>query len=81
MILERDVQVSAGVTLKAGVVLAQGVQVGRGTTLSSGTQALAGTVVGRQCEWLLGGRLPARLPDRSFFDALMPEGARVLDGR
>lgn len=79
--LDRDVTLGACVSLMAGVVLGHGVQVGRNTTLSSGTHALSATVVGRQCEWLLGGRLPAELPDRSFFDQLMPDGARILDIR
>lgn len=78
VILDRDVRLGACVSLMAGVMLGQGVQVGRNSTLSSGTQASAASVVGRQCEWLLGGRLPVHLPDRSFFDELMPDGARVL---
>ncbi|MFJ3116818.1 acetyltransferase [Pseudomonas protegens] len=76
--LDCSVQLGACVTLQAGVTLGRGVEIGRGTTLSAGSFALAGTKVGRHCEWLLGGKLPEVLADKSFYDALMPDGARVL---
>ena len=78
IILDRGVQLGSCVTLLAGVVLGRKVKVGTGTTLSSGSAAADGTQIGRHCEWLLGGRLPPNLPDTSFFDELMPEGARIF---
>jgi len=78
VILDRGVQLGSCVTLLAGVVLGKKVKIGTGSTLSSGCTAADGTQVGRHCEWLLGGRLPPSLPDTSFFDQLMPEGARVF---
>ncbi|MGE8411718.1 MAG: acetyltransferase [Pseudomonas sp.] len=76
--LDCSVQLGACVTLQAGVILGRGVEIGRGSTLSSGSFAMAGTKVGRHCEWLLGGKLPEVLPDKSFYDVLMPDGARIL---
>lgn len=77
--LDQSVTLGACVTLLPGVVLGRAVTIGKGSTLSSGTVAIEGTQVGHHCEWLLGGRLPAELPDQSFYDALMPEGARILN--
>jgi len=76
--LDRSVRLGPCVTLLTCVELGREVNIGRGSTLSSGSFAADGTQVGRHCEWLLGGRLPNVIPDHSFFDALMPEGARIL---
>ncbi len=54
------------------------VEIGQGSTLGAGSVALADTRVGRHCEWLLPGRLPRELPNYSFYDELMPDGARIL---
>ncbi|CAD7381211.1 LbetaH domain-containing protein [Xanthomonas arboricola] len=78
VILDHGVKLGHCVTLRAGVVLANHVQIGSGSTLGAGTFAAPKSQVGKYCEWLLGGKLPARLQDRSFFDALMPEGAHIL---
>ncbi|MFK3791273.1 acetyltransferase [Pseudomonas piscis] len=78
VILDCSVKLGACVTLLAGVTLGRGAEVGKGTTLGVGSLALAGTKIGRHCEWLLGGKLPEVLPDKSFYDALMPDGARIL---
>lgn len=79
VIVEQGVRLGARVTLQAGVQLGRGVEIGRGSTLGSGSIACVGTKVGRHCEWLLPGMLPQELPDRSFYDRLMPDGARILD--
>ncbi|MCD5996851.1 acetyltransferase [Pseudomonas sp. CDFA 602] len=76
--LEHGVRLGACVTLRAGVIVERSVEIGRGSTLSSGSQAAEGAQIGRHCEWLLGGKIPSRLPDYSFFDDLMPEGARIF---
>ncbi|PPU25987.1 acetyltransferase [Xanthomonas arboricola] len=78
VILDHGVKLGHCVTLRPGVVLANHVQIGSGSTLGAGTFAAPKSQVGKYCEWLLGGKLPARLQDRSFFDALMPEGAHIL---
>ena len=77
VVLDRGVSLGACVTLASAVVLGVQVRVGTGSTLSAGSVALAGCDVGKRCEWLLGATLPGRLPDYSFYDALMPEGARI----
>lgn len=78
VVLEREVKLGSCVSLRSAVVLGEGVAVGTGTTLGTGSYAAAGSQLGRHCEWLLGGPIPAVLPDRSFHDSLMPEGARIL---
>lgn len=78
VVLEREVKLGSAVTLHSAVVLAEGVRVGSGTTLGTGSHAAAGSQIGRHCEWLLAGLIPAVLSDRSFHDSLMPEGARIL---
>jgi carbonic anhydrase/acetyltransferase-like protein (isoleucine patch superfamily) len=65
-------------TLHSAVVLGAETSVGSGTTLGTKSYALAGSVIGKHCEWLLGGEIPAILPDRSLFDSLMPSGARIF---
>ncbi|MNE73478.1 UDP-3-O-[3-hydroxymyristoyl] glucosamine N-acyltransferase [compost metagenome] len=76
--IDRSVRLGSCVTLLSGVTLGRGVVVGKGTTLSTGSFALAGTKIGHHCEWLLGGQLPKVIPDQSFYDRLMPDGARIL---
>ena len=82
--LERQVLIDSGcklgacVTLKMGVQLGKNVEIGRGSTLGNSSIATMGTKIGRHCEWLLPGALPHELPDGSFFDDLMPTGARIL---
>lgn len=78
VIVERDVRLAACVTLHAGVHLGHGVEVGQGSTLGPGSIARDKAKVGRHCEWLLPGELPDLLPDRCFYDALMPQGAQIL---
>lgn len=78
VLIDSYVKLGACVTLKAGVQLGANVEVGKGTTLGSSSIAAAGTIIGRHCEWLLPGVLPNQLPDRSFHDQLMPQGARIL---
>ncbi|MEZ1355159.1 acetyltransferase, partial [Pseudomonas aeruginosa] len=65
-------------TLLAGVQLGRRVEIGQGSTLGTGSVALADTRVGRHCEWLLPDRIPRELPNYSFYDELMPDGARIL---
>jgi carbonic anhydrase/acetyltransferase-like protein (isoleucine patch superfamily) len=74
----RSVRLGSCVTLFPGVTLGREVVVGKGTTLSTGSLLLEGTKIGHHCEWLLGGQLPEMLPDQSFYDRLMPDGARIL---
>lgn len=78
VVIESDAHLGACTTMHAGVSIGRGADIGQGSTLGSGSIAGAGTKVGRHCEWLLPGPLPANLPDRSFHDALMPQGARIL---
>ncbi|AOY65592.1 acetyltransferase [Xanthomonas euvesicatoria pv. euvesicatoria] len=78
VVIESDVRLGACTTLHAGVSIGRAVDIGQGSTLGSGSIAGAGTKIGRHCEWLLPGVLPITLPDRSFYDALMPQGARIL---
>lgn len=76
--IDEGVVLGACVTLNFGVQLGRDVDIGRGSTLGSGSRALCGTKVGRGCEWLLPMTLLEVLPDRSFYDQLMPSGARIL---
>ncbi|PPT97877.1 acetyltransferase [Xanthomonas arboricola] len=78
VVIEQDVCLGTCVTLQARVLIGNGVQIGQGSTLGSASIATANTRVGRHCEWLLPTVLPSNLSDRSFHDALMPEGARIL---
>ncbi|MBO9767931.1 MULTISPECIES: acetyltransferase [Xanthomonas] len=78
IIVEADVRVGSSVTLHAGVQLGQGAQIGQGSTLGSGSVAPRQARIGRRCEWLLHSVLPDVLPDRCFYDSLMPDGARIL---
>lgn len=78
VVVEQGVRIGACVTLHAGVHLGRGVEIGQGSTLGSASMARSGTKIGRHCEWLLPGVLPQVLPDRSFYDALMPDGAHIL---
>lgn len=78
VIVEQDVRIGACVTVHAGVHLSRDTQIGQGSTLGGGSMTRSGTKIGRHCEWLLPGMLPHVLPDRSFYDALMPQGARIL---
>lgn len=76
--LERNVKLGSCVTLRSAVVLGEGVSIGSGTTLGMQTYAAAGSAIGKHCEWLLGGQVPTSLADGTFFDAIMPAGARVF---
>jgi len=78
VIVEQGVRLGACVTLHAGVNLGRDVQIGQGTTLGSGSIVRSKAKIGRHCEWLLPGVLPDALPDRCFYDALMPHGAHIL---
>lgn len=80
VLVERNVRLGACVTLQAGVLLGHDVEIGQGSTLGRACVAPAGARIGRHCEWLLPAPLPPALPDRSFHDALMPQGARILNG-
>lgn len=79
VLVEEDCRVGTCSTLLAGVQLGRRVEIGQGSTLGAGSVALADTRVGRHCEWLLPGRLPRELPNYSFYDELMPDGARILN--
>lgn len=76
--LDRDVNLGSCVTLRAAAILGERVQIGSGSTMGAGAIAMPASQVGRHCEWLLCGPLPAKLEDGSFFDPLMPDGARIL---
>ncbi|WP_371182221.1 acetyltransferase [Xanthomonas sacchari] len=78
VIVEQDVRIGACVTLHAGVHLGRDTQIGQGSTLGGGSMTRSGSKIGRHCEWLLPGTVPDVLPDRCFYDALMPGGARIL---
>ncbi|MEN1395583.1 acetyltransferase, partial [Pseudomonas aeruginosa] len=78
VLVEEDCRVGTCSTLLAGVQLGRRVEIGQGSTLGAGSVALADTRVGRHCEWLLPGRIPRELPNYSFYDELMPDGARIL---
>lgn len=78
VVVTEGVQIGNCATLLAGTLLGPCTQIGRGSTLGPGSVTLAHTKIGRHCEWLLPGTLPAVLPDYSFHDTLMPEGARIL---
>ena len=77
VMLERGVSLGTCVTLGSAVVLGEQVSVGAGATLGTGSLALAGSAVGKRCEWLLGATLPSQLADYSFYDPVLPEGARI----
>jgi len=79
VMLSADVRLGAGSTLGRCVRLGTSTLIGSGTTLGDGVNSYPGTNIGRHCEWLLPGALPESLPDRSFYDACMPEGARILN--
>lgn len=78
VILGYSVKLGSCTTLHSAVVLGADTAVGAGTTLGTRSHALQGSVIGKHCEWLLAGQIPAVLPDRSLFDPLMPAGARVF---
>ncbi|QNH12869.1 UDP-3-O-(3-hydroxymyristoyl)glucosamine N-acyltransferase [Xanthomonas sp. SI] len=80
VIVEQNVRLGACVTLQAGVLLGHDVEIGQCSTLGRGCIAPAKAKIGRHCEWLLPSMLPAALPDRCFHDALMPQGAHILNG-
>lgn len=83
--LERQVIVGTGARLGASSTLGHGVRLGAATSIGIGSSlgewaiTRSGTEVGRHCEWLLPTLLPERLPDKSFYDSCLPEGARVLN--
>lgn len=79
VMLSDDVRLGAGSTLGRCVQLGTSTLIGSGTTLGNGVSSYPKTNIGRHCEWLLPGVLPKFLPDRSFYDACMPEGARILN--
>lgn len=79
VIIEQGARLGACTTLHAGVVLGRSVRVGKGTTLGCGSVVLASSEIGSRCEWLLSGVVPAQLPSGSFYDAQMPQGARILN--
>ncbi|MXV07416.1 MULTISPECIES: LbetaH domain-containing protein [unclassified Xanthomonas] len=78
VIVEQEARIGACVTLHAGVHLGRDTQIGQGSTLGGGSMTRSGARIGRHCEWLLPGTVPDVLPDRCFYDALMPGGARIL---
>lgn len=79
VIIEADARLGACTTLHSGVILGRSVKIGKGTTLGCGSLVLAGSEIGSRCEWLLGGTVPAQLPNGSFYDAQIPEGAHILN--
>ncbi|MCZ6902957.1 MAG: acetyltransferase [Rickettsia endosymbiont of Ixodes persulcatus] len=79
VIVEDGSRLGVCTTLMSGVQLGWDVEIGQGSTLGSGCIASAKTKVGRHCEWLLPGMLPKKIPDHSFYDQLMPQGACILD--
>lgn len=78
VLLGDQVSLSSCVTLLAGVRVGDASHIGVGSTLGNSAQALVGTQVGRHCEWLLPGQLPSELSDRTFFDSLLLDGAKIL---
>ncbi|GGC14562.1 hypothetical protein GCM10007205_24270 [Oxalicibacterium flavum] len=79
VLISANTKVGSCATLQAGAQLGVGVEIGRGTTLGPASIIPNHARIGRHCEWLLPGTLPAALPDYSFHDSLMPEGARILN--
>ncbi|MBK4361705.1 acetyltransferase [Candidatus Hamiltonella defensa] len=79
VIVEGGSRLGTCTTLSSGVHIGWEVEIGQGSTLGSGCIATAKTKIGRHCEWLLPGVLPEKVPDHSFYDRLMPEGAHILD--
>ena len=77
VLLDRGAQIGCHATLGVGTIIGEAAEVGRNSSLSAGSYVIAGGKVGEYCEWLIGGKLPATLPDRSFFDNVMPQGARI----
>lgn len=78
VLVEAGCRIGACASLGTGVVLNGGTEIGTGTSLGAGSFTVENARIGRYCEWLLSGLVPERLPDRSFYDALMPDGARIL---
>lgn len=78
VLVDHRAAIDSYATLGIGVIVGEAGKVGRNSTLSAGSQVRSGGVVGEYCEWLLGGKVPAALPDRSFFDDTLPEGARII---
>lgn len=83
--LERQVIVGTGARLGASSTLGHGVRLGAATNIGIGSSlgewaiTRAGTKVGRHGGWLLPTLLPEYLPDKSFYDPCLPEGARILN--
>lgn len=71
-------RIGTATTIREGVIVGKNATIGTGTTLGPGSIVADHAQVGRHCEWLIAGKLPANLPDRSFHDDLFPEGARVF---
>ncbi len=79
VIVENESSLGSCTTLLSGVQIGLEVKIGRGSTLGSGCIAGAKTKVGRHCEWLLPGMLPEKIPDYSFYNQVMPQGAHIFD--
>jgi UDP-3-O-[3-hydroxymyristoyl] glucosamine N-acyltransferase len=81
VLVDRGAAVERCSTLGVGVTIGEASTIGQNSTLSAGSHVTPKAKVGQYCEWLLGGKLPYELPDRSFFDASMPQGARIIKGK
>lgn len=73
-----DARIGTAATIREGVIIGKSATIGAGTTLGPGSIIADQAKIGRHCEWLIAGKLPVNLPDRTFHDDLFPEGARVF---
>ena len=73
-----DVNIEAGCTLGERARVGRECTLGTGTTLGPDCVLEARLRVGVHCELLLAGPFVDAVPDRSFFDRLFPNGARIL---
>ena len=71
-------RIGAGCTLGEAAQLRAGARLGRGCTLGPGCTVMDNVTVGDHSELLLAARFADAVPARSFFDPLLPRGARIV---
>ena len=74
-------QVGAGCTLGEAAQLRAGARLGRGCTLGPGCTVAETITIGEHSELLLSVHFAEAVPARSFFDLLLPHGARIVGRR
>ena len=77
-VVAEGARIGAGCTLGEAAHLRAGARLGRGCTLGHGCTVMDNVSVGDHSELLLPARFADAVPARSFFDSLLPRGARIL---